>query len=102
DYPRRDERGNEVDRQPGPAVAKAVPDRSKNILSFPEAGFGKLRLLALRADVVDDRVHREPANQAPEMIGHRRRDEVVALERLRGVLGFLLRMEPNAFGDHHL
>ena len=54
------------------------------------------------ADVVDHRVHRQPADQTLGRVDHRRRDEVVALEGARRVLGAIVRVELHAFRDHDL
>ena len=54
--------------------------------SCAQAGLGELRLGAALADVVDHRVHRQPADQPAGGVDHRRGDQVVALERARRVL----------------
>jgi hypothetical protein len=103
DHARGDERGDEIDGEPRPAVLERVEHRREDVLLLLQARSGELRFGALLPDVVDDCVDREAADQPAARIDHRRRDEVVALEgarRLaRGILG--LESQAVAHGDSH-
>ncbi len=50
--------------------------------------------------MVDDRVHRQPADQPPLGVDHRRGDQVVALEGARCLAGGVLGVEAQRVGDH--
>ena len=52
--------------------------------------------------MIDHRIDRKAADERIRGIDHRRRHQVVALERARRILGRILGMKTDAVGDHHL
>jgi len=90
DHARCDERGDEVDGEPCPAVAEGCPDRRENVLLFAQAGLREEILLATLPDEVEHLVDRHATDQPVVGVEDGSRHEVVALERGGRHVGLLV------------
>src|SRR5579859_7690261 len=101
DHARSEKCGAKVDRQPQPAVFRAFPHRSEDVLLLEQAGVAELFGFAALADEVDDYVHRDAPDQPVRLVDHRCGYQVIALEGLRGLLRLVIRRQGDEFGVHH-
>ena len=81
-----EERGDQVDEQPGEAALARCTRRCRKLSSAPTPPSALDILVGLLLDDVDDVVDGDHADQPVGLVDHRGRDQVVALEQPRHVL----------------
>ncbi len=102
DHARRDERGDEVDREPRPAVLERFPHRREDVFLLAQARLRQHFLFAALADEVEHFVDRHAADQLAVRVDDRRGHEVVALERARRGLDVLVLQQLDDRRLHHV
>jgi len=86
DDARGDDGGDEIDGDPGPAIAHRLPHAGEQVLGLAHARTVEPFALGLLAHHVHDVVHGDAPEQAIVFVHHRRRDQIIALERRRHLL----------------
>ena len=100
DHARRDESRRQIDRQPGPAVGRRVPDRREQVLRLAQARERQHVVRRRGADEVHHGVGGDAADQLAAVVDDRRRQQVVALEGGRDLGRVIVGMKSPDVGIH--
>jgi hypothetical protein len=100
DHARGDERREQVEAEPDPALAPALPHRAEEVDVVAEAHLPQRLLEGIFGQPVDHLVDRKPAHDLAMDVDHRRRNEVVTLERLGRLVRVVVGREVDRVGVH--